>query len=54
MTEVRGVAKARADYNIVGDDEDPVSAVSMWVDRIAGDLGEMECRSYPADSAGAK
>ena len=46
VTEVRGVAKVlRADYNIVGDDdEDLYSAVSMWVDRIAEDLGAMECR----------
>jgi hypothetical protein len=50
VTEVRGVAKVlRADYNIVGDDdEDLYSAVSMWVDRIAGDLATMECRRYPA------
>jgi hypothetical protein len=27
------------------------AAVSMWVDRIANDLGEMECRSYPATGA---
>jgi hypothetical protein len=55
VTEVRGVAKVlRADYNIVGDDEDLYSAVSMWVDRIAHDLGAMECRRYPAESEGAK
>jgi hypothetical protein len=53
VTEVHGVAKVlRASYNIVGDDdEDLYSAVSMWVDRIAHDLGEMECRRYPATEA---
>lgn len=55
VTEVHGVAKVlRADYNIVGDDEDLYSAVSMWVDRIADDLAAMECRQYPAESAEAK
>jgi hypothetical protein len=50
VTEVHGVAKVlRADYNIVGDD-DVYSAVSMWVDRIAADLGAMECRRYAAAS----
>ena len=54
VTEVHGVAKVlRADYNIVGDD-DVYSAVSMWVDRIAHDLGAMECRTYPAEPTEAK
>jgi hypothetical protein len=54
VTEVHGVAKVlRADYNIVGDD-DVYSAVSMWVDRIAHDLGNMECRKYPAEPEEAK
>jgi hypothetical protein len=54
VIEVHGVAKVlRADYNIVGDD-DVYSAVSMWVDRIAHDLGAMECRRYPIPDAEAK
>jgi hypothetical protein len=51
VTELAGVAKTlRAEINTVGD-EDMYVAVAMWVDRIAQDLGAMECRQYPRAAA---
>jgi hypothetical protein len=48
VTELNGIATVlRTDITVV-DPNNVYSAVSMWVDRIARDLGEMECRRYPA------
>ena len=48
VIELSGIAKTlRAEIDTVGD-EDMYKAVAMWVDRIADDLGNMECRRYPA------
>ena len=43
--------KVAALPDVAGDDE-MYTAVSMWLDRIAHDLGEMECRRYPASESG--
>ena len=51
VTKLSGIAKTlRAEIDTVGD-EDMYAAISMWVDRIAHDLGGMECRRYPAAPA---
>jgi hypothetical protein len=39
---------------VVVEEEDMYFAVSMWLDRIAADLGEMECRQYPIAASEAK
>jgi hypothetical protein len=48
VTELNGIAKALRAEIVHVDDEDLPAALSMWVDRIADDLGNMECRRYPA------
>jgi hypothetical protein len=48
VTELNGIATVlRTDIAVV-DPNNVYSAVAEWVDRIATDLGEMECRRYPA------
>ena len=48
VTELNGLATVlRTDITVV-DHNNVYSAVAEWADRIAHDLGEMECRSYPA------
>jgi hypothetical protein len=54
VTEVRGVAMVLRAEVVIAEEEDMYTAVSMWVDRIAHDLGEMECRRYPAETTEAK
>jgi hypothetical protein len=47
VTELNGIATVlRTDITVV-DRNNMYSAVAEWVDRIAHDLGEMECRGYP-------
>jgi hypothetical protein len=54
VTELNGIATMlRTDITVV-DPNNVYSAVAEWVDRIARDLGNMECRSYPTDSTEAK
>ena len=51
VTELNGIAKVlRTDITVL-DRNNVYSAVAEWVDRIAHDRGEMECRSYPAAEA---
>jgi hypothetical protein len=51
VTELNGIATVlRTDITIV-DPNNVYSAVAAWVDRIAHDLGEMECRRYLATEA---
>jgi hypothetical protein len=52
--EVQGVARVLRAEVVIVEEDDMYFAVSMWLDRIALDLGEMECRKYPAESAEAK
>jgi hypothetical protein len=50
VTELNGLATVlRTDITVV-DHNNVYSAVAEWVDRIAHDLGEMECRSNPANA----
>ena len=54
VTELNGIATVlRTDITVV-DPNNVYSAVAAWVDRIAADLGAMECREYPIISAEAK
>ena len=54
VTELNGIATVlRTDITVV-DHNNVYSAVAEWADRIAHDLGEMECRRYPAETTEAK
>jgi hypothetical protein len=52
--EVQGVARVLRAEVVIAEDEDMYFAVSIWLDRIAADLGAMECRRYPAEPTEAK
>jgi hypothetical protein len=52
--EVQGAAMVLRAEVVVVEEEDMYFAVSMWLDRIAADLGEMECRQYPIAASEAK
>jgi hypothetical protein len=54
VTEVHGAAMVLRAEVVIAEEEDMYTAVSMWLDRIAHDLGEMECQRYPAESEDAK
>ena len=50
VTEVNGVARLLRD-DAVEDDTDMGSALGLWLERIANDLGELECRRFPEEAA---
>jgi hypothetical protein len=53
VTEVRGASKLLF-LDEVTTNGDTGSAIGLWLERIADDLGAMECRRYPAESTEMK